>query len=142
MLFRTALPLVALLVVVGCENGVTGPTGGGVLHVTKDCTGYTGQAGSSCAITASTLVDIAVGSRIVYATAVGPTLLDSDVVLTPAGQTANSANGHCLLNLATSVGRCTFSGGTGRFASFQADFDVSRLTGRQWALDGTYRYGR
>ena len=38
----------------------------GDLHVTKECSGYTGGAGSFCTITSSNLRAIEVGSRILY----------------------------------------------------------------------------
>jgi hypothetical protein len=138
MMYRKALPLLALLVAGGCDNDVTGPSG--ELQITKECSAYTGQAGSFCTITSSSLAAIPVGSRIVYATAAGATTLDTDIVLTPAGQTANSANGHCSLDFATGAGLCTLSGGTGAFAALSASVAVSYLAGPNWAWDGTYSY--
>ena len=44
--------------------------------------------------------------------------LDSDVVLDLPGPGNNTAFGHCHLNLATGIGLCTFSGGTGKFTQF------------------------
>ena len=133
---RTALPLLALLAAGGCDNDVTRPSG--VFNATKDCSAYTGQAGSFCTITSSNLADIPAGSRIVYAEAAGATALDSDIVLTPPGQTTSRAIGHCALAFTTGSGRCTFSGGTGRFAPFQASVAVSYLGGPNWAWNGTY----
>ena len=142
-MFRTAVPLLAVLVTVGCGSGATGPTGSsGALRVTKECSAYTGQAGSFCTITSSSLPEIPVGSKVVYASAAGATALDTDVVLTPAGQTRNAAIGHCALNFATGAGLCTFSGGRGRFAPFQARVNVSHMSGPDWAWDGTYSFGQ
>src|SRR6266550_1368028 len=45
----------------------------GNLHVTKECSQYTGLAGGFCTITSSNLKQIAVGSRVVYAKAAGAT---------------------------------------------------------------------
>ncbi len=112
----------------------------GDLHVTKECSEYTGAAGSFCTITSSNLRQIEVGSRVVYATAAGATSLDSDVVLDPPGPGNNIAFGHCALEFATGLGRCTFSGGTGKFTWFQASVVVSYLGGPNWAWDGTYSF--
>jgi hypothetical protein len=115
----------------------------GAAHVTKQCLAYTGQAGDSCTIASSDLKEIEAGSRVVYAQAANFTtlLLDSDVVLDPPGSGNNKAFGHCHLNLATGLGRCTFSGGTGKFMHFDASFDVSAPTdGVNWHWDGTYSF--
>ena len=119
----------------------------GALHVTKKCPPetYVGQAGGFCTITSSNLDAIEVGSRVVYAQAAdflsSPPSLDSDVVLEPPGPGNNKAFGHCHLNLATGLGRCTFSGGTGKFTHFDASVDVSPPSdGVNWHWDGTYSF--
>ncbi|HEU4749330.1 MAG TPA: hypothetical protein VFS56_12575 [Gemmatimonadaceae bacterium] len=109
--------------------------------MTKECSEYTGLAGSFCTITSSNLKQIEVGSRVVYAEAAGATSLDSDVVLDPPGPGNNAAFGHCSLEFATGVGLCTFSGGTGTFTHFRARVVVSYLGGPNWAWDGTYSFG-
>lgn len=38
----------------------------GTLYVTKECSNYTGQAGSYCTFTSSNIPEIQVGSRIFY----------------------------------------------------------------------------
>jgi hypothetical protein len=113
----------------------------GPLHVTKECSAYTGLAGSFCTITSSNLKWIEVGSRVFYAKAAGATSLDSDVILDPPGRGNNIAFGHCALDFATLEGLCTFSGGTGKFRRFQASAAVSYLGGPNWACDGTYSFG-
>ena len=132
--------LVGLVVLLGLAAGAcTGPSPlGGTLRVTKDCSAYTRLAGSFCTITSSNLKEIEVGSRVVYAQAAGATSLDSDVVLGTPGSGNNSAFGHCALDFATSRGLCTFSGGSGTFAAFYASADVSKLSGPNWAWDGTF----
>ena len=110
----------------------------GELHVTKECSEFTGQAGSFCTITSSNVKAIEVGSRIVYAQAAGAASLNSDVTLDLPGRGNNKAFGHCALDFATGIGLCTFSGGTGKFTHFQAMAHVSYLGGRDWAWDGTY----
>ena len=112
----------------------------GRLMVTKECSEYTGLAGSFCTVTASNLEAIDVGSRIVYAQAGGATGLDSDIVLDLPGPGNNKAFGHCTLAFATGTGVCTFSGGTGQFTWFQATVDVSYLGGADWGWDGTYGF--
>ena len=115
----------------------------GELHVTKECSTWAGQAGDVCTITSSNLDAIEVGSRVVYAQAADflTLTLDSDVVLDPPGPGNNVASGHCHLNLETGLGLCTFSGGTGKFTSFQARADVSPPTdGVNWHWEGTYSF--
>jgi hypothetical protein len=93
----------------------------GALHVTKECSAYTGLAGSYCTITSSNVQAIKVGSRVVYASAVGdptPGVLNSDLVIDGPGN--NAAFGHVVLNFATQTGVVTFSGGTGEFTGFHA----------------------
>ena len=110
----------------------------GDLQVTKECSGYTGGAGSFCKITASNVQAIEVGSKILY---LQPDQLvtpaGSDVVLDPLGPGNNKAFGHCSL----AVGVCTFSGGTGKFTHFQASVDVSPNDDFSlWYWDGTYSF--
>ena len=148
------------LTAVGCADGSVNPvspTGSpvmsnpaasasfarsGDLHVTKECSEYTGAAGDFCTITSSNLKEIPVGSKVVYAQAADPNalLFDSDVVLDPPGPGINAAWGHCQLNNLTGVGICTFSGGTGKFAHFRASANVSYLGGPDYAWDGTYGF--
>jgi hypothetical protein len=92
----------------------------GQLHVTKECSQYTGAAGSFCTITSSNLNAIKVGSRVVYASAANPVagVLDSDLVIDGPGN--NAAFGHVVLDLSTLSGVVTFSGGTGEFTHFHA----------------------
>lgn len=94
--------------------------------------------GEFCTITSSDFSQIEAGSRVVYASDAVGTSLDTDVVLSPPGSGNNTALGHCALSLETGVGRCTFSGGTGTFTSFQADVAVSHLDGPNYAWNGTY----
>jgi len=110
----------------------------GALHVTKECSGYTGLAGSFCTITSSNLKAIEVGSRIVYLQPADLfTPAGSDVVLDTPGPGNNAAFGNCSLGL----GLCTFWGGTGKFTWFHANVDVSYLGGPDWAWNGTYSFG-
>jgi hypothetical protein len=110
----------------------------GALHVTKECSAYTGLVGSYCTITSSNLALIKVGSRVVYARAAGATSLDSDVTLVVGNHKV--AFGHCQLDFGTGTGLCTFSGGTGPFRGFAASAAVSYLGGPNWAWNGTYSF--
>jgi hypothetical protein len=109
----------------------------GELHVTKECSQYTGQAGSFCTIMSSNIKAIEVGSTVVYASAMG-VVLDSDIVLEVGP--GNTAFGHCYLDFANLPGLCTFSGGTGQFTHFHASVAVSYLGGSDFGWDGTYSF--
>ena len=108
----------------------------GRLQVTKECSGYTGGAGSFCTITSSSLKAIDVGSTILY---LQPGQLftpsGSEVVLDLPGPGNNTAFGRCSL----AVGVCTFTGGTGQFKWFSARVDVTENAGL-WYWDGPYSF--
>jgi hypothetical protein len=110
----------------------------GELSVTKECSEFTGLAGSFCTITTSNLKAIKPGSRVIYADAAGAAGLNTDIVLyTGPG---NSAFGHVVLNFGTKTGKVTFNGGTGHFRHFHAKAAVSNTGGVNWAWNGTYRF--
>lgn len=110
----------------------------GAIHVTKECSGYTGGPGSFCTITSSNVKAIEVESKILY--------LQPDELLTPAGSDVvldlpgpgnNKAFGNCSL----AVGVCTFSGGTGKFTQFHARVDVTHTADFSlWFWEGTYSF--
>ncbi len=112
------------------------------LHIRKDCSQYTGQAGSSCTVTASNVAAIPVGSKVFYDQAsnnpVG--LLDSNIVL-DAGN-GNRAVGRCTLDLANGLALCLFFDGTGTLAGFNARIDgapgVAPDTSYHW--NGKYSF--
>jgi len=154
---RLSFSLMALVVAAGCSGRDTaGPTSpavrssaaalsnafprSGALHVTKECSEYTRLAGGFCTITSSNLDEIEVGSKVIYSSDRGATVVDSDVTLDPPGPGNNKAFGHCRLDLATGVGLCTFSGGTGKFEWFNASAAVSSLGRPNWAWNGTYSF--
>jgi hypothetical protein len=113
----------------------------GALHATKDCSGFTGLAGSFCTITSSSLKEIKVGTKILYLQpAELPTPSGSDVILYPPGRGHSTAFGHCTLTPGAGRGTCTFSGGTGKFKRFSASVVVTHLTGRNWSWEGTYSF--
>ncbi len=111
----------------------------GDLHVTKECSQYSGQPGEFCTITSSNMKAIPVGSRVIYLEALAFPVLDTNIVLDPPGPGNNKAFGHVYLNLSTGAGEATFSGGTGKFTWFHASVDVSG-GGLNWAWDGTYSF--
>jgi len=112
---------------------------GGTLHVTKECSEYTGEAGSFCTIASSNLDAIPIGSKVVYAepaTAAGG--LDTDIAVnTPSGDTAY---GHVVLDGATQTGTVTLKGGTGELANLAADLAVAPLAEPTYSWDGPYSY--
>jgi hypothetical protein len=108
---------------------------GGELHVAKECSEYTGLAGSFCTITSSNLDAIPVGSKVVYASAAGETGIESDITIVTAE--AEQLSGHVVLSMVTNTGSVTLSGGTGALAALQADTVVT-FDGTEWHWDGTY----
>lgn len=113
--------------------------GSGTLHVTKECSEYTGEAGSFCTIASSNFDAIPVGSKVVYAepaTATGG--LDTNILVkTPNGDTVQ---GHVVLDGPTQTGTVTLSGGTGDLATLKADLVVAPLAEPSYGWDGPYSY--
>jgi len=129
----------AILLPAGLAPAVAASPRSGALQVTKECSEYTGQAGSFCTFTSSNIKAIEAGDRIVYAEAAGAGFLDTDVVIV-AGP-GNIATGHCTLVFASLPGLCTFSGGTGTFTHFHASAAVSVDATGLWHWEGTYSFG-
>jgi len=125
-----------ILLLAGLAPGVAASPRSGDLHMTKECSEYTGQAGSFCTFTSSNIKAIDPGDRIVYARAAGLVSLDTDVVVV-AGP-GNVAAGHCARVTASRPGRCTCSGGTGKCTPFHARAAVSVDATGLWHWDGTY----
>jgi len=164
MMYRIALPLLALAVVGGCNaSDATNPLSpnvrttmvgagapafsesfprSGVLHLTKQCLEYTGLAGGFCTITASDLEQIEVGSKVFYASDATPTSLDSDLIIDPPGPGNNQAFGHVVLDRVAAVGTINLRGGTGKFTHFNADIVGTRVNRalKLWSLVGTYSF--
>jgi hypothetical protein len=116
------------------------PARSGAVHVQKECSAYTGHAGDHCTITSSNVDAIPVGSTVWYAKDAVGASLDSDVILDPPKPGNNVAFGHCALDLATGIGTCTFSGGTGMYKRFNASVAVSPVGWPIFAWDGTYSF--
>ena len=110
----------------------------GEIHLRKECSEYNGLAGSFCTITASNIDAIPVGARVVYASAAGETVLDSDITVESGDGT--TASGHVVLDLAANTGTVTLHDGTGTLAGFSADTEVT-YDGAEWHWDGTYKAG-
>jgi hypothetical protein len=111
------------------------------LRVTKECSKYTGAAGSFCTISGSNIRRIPVGAVVTYDQAAGipAGMLDSNVILDAGG--GNRAIGRCTLDLGNGLGLCTFSDGTGNLAGFRARIKVSPPTdGLNWHWDGVYSF--
>lgn len=92
-IFALALVLVAGFVTLSLSTGVTSVSASSdrkqrSLHLTKQCSEYTGLAGSFCTFTPSNLAAIKVGSKVFYDQAAGTPmgLLDSNVVLDAGGR--------------------------------------------------------
>lgn len=112
----------------------------GRLNATKDCSAYTGAAGSHCTIQSSSLAGMT-GATVFYDQALGipPAMLDSNVVL-DAGN-GNRALGRCTVDFSNYTGLCTFSDGTGDFAGFRARVNVSYdQKSNLWHWDGIYSF--
>ena len=109
-------------------------------HATKDCSGFTGLVGAYCTIRSSNVKALKVGSKIFYVQEAGQTALDSDTVIYV--KRGSVATGHCLLRLATGVGLCTISDGTGALAGFHARVRVTADSSipKLWHWDGTYGF--
>ena len=112
----------------------------GDLHITKECSAYTGLAGAYCTITSSNVAAIPVGATVNYdqATNVPVGMLDSNVVIEVA--TGDWAVGRCTLDNSSGAGLCTFSDGVGQLAGFNARVNVSYLGGPNFGWVGTYGF--
>jgi hypothetical protein len=137
MKIKVMMTIGALALMTGAATVSASSARNGDLHVTKECSQYTGLAGSFCTITSSSIAEIKVGSKVFYDQAAGipAGLLDSNVVL-DAGA-GNRAIGRCTLDLVTNLGLCTFADGTGHFTGFHARVKVDCTSVCRW--DGTYR---
>ena len=140
----TAVALLAALGFSGTAASSQNQAPGGTkaFHATKDCSGFSGLVGAYCTIRSSNVKALKAGSKIFYVKQSSKTALDSDTVIYVSHGTA--ATGHCLLHLASGIGLCTISDGTGALAGFHlrvrvtADKSIQNL----WHWDGTYSFGK
>lgn len=147
----TRVPLAILGLLVGVSalvpdtTSVSASSGkSGFLRVEKECSKYGGEPGQFCTITSSNITEIVPGAKVVYTQPwkIPAGMLDSNVLL-DAGD-GNRATGRCTLDLATGLGLCTFSDGTGSFAGFHARVDVTPPSSKDddWHWRGTYEFSR
>jgi hypothetical protein len=108
------------------------------LHITKECSQFTGATPSFCTITGSNLDAIPVGSKVMYW---GPVLTDpnfmSSRVVLRAGH-GNRAFGYCQTIADPYHGTCVFWRGAGALKGFHASVDVTYVSGADFDWDGTY----
>jgi hypothetical protein len=114
----------------------------GDIQITKECSQYTGAAGSFCTITSSNLTQIPAGTKVYYDQGFGVSagMLDSNVVLR-VGQ-ADWAIGRCTLDGNTGAGICTFSDGVGPLTGFSGRVVVSYTGGVNYAWNGSYHFNQ
>ena len=138
MNFKLIATIVAVALMTEAASVSASSERSGELHVTKECSQYTGLAGSFCTITSANIAEIKVGSKVFYDQADGipAGVLDSNVVL-DAGR-GNRAVGRCTLDDMTNLGLCTFSDGTGQLSGFHARVNVDCRSVCRW--DGTYGF--
>jgi hypothetical protein len=148
MNFKILPAIVAVALLAGALSVSASSDREGELHVTKECSQYTGLAGSFCTITSSNLQAIPVGTRDVGLGAVGADgSVDFDIVFETRG--SNAAFGHATICGPCEVGTVTFDGGTGQFKKFHANLvlycPIGGIAndGRVDAcrLDGPYSFG-
>ena len=139
-----AVVMVAAFATAGSAENPGSPRSG-QLHVEKECSQFSGQAGGFCTITASNLNAIRPGMKVVYTNphVVGisaPFVLSSDLYVDGPGN--NDAYGHVDLTIGTWTGPLTLSGGTGRFSGFHATITVTcdQPFGTPCAWDGPYNF--
>jgi hypothetical protein len=146
LLVLAAALVTAASVSIGVDASASSPRSG-ILHLTKECSRYTGEAGSFCTITSSNLKAIPVGTRDVGLSEVGADgSVDFDIVFDTRG--ANAAYGHATICGPCEVGTVTFSGGTGQFKKFTANLVLTCPIGGivhdgrvdACSLDGPYSY--
>ncbi|MDO8485798.1 MAG: hypothetical protein Q7S35_12730 [Candidatus Limnocylindrales bacterium] len=110
------------------------------LHITKDCSKFTGVAPTYCTIAASNLGAIRAKAKVWYN---GPVLnnsyfLSSNVVIDTWH--GNTATGYCNFDAETSDGICTFWKGTGTLTGFHAVVHVTVDSKGLFHWDGTYYF--
>ena len=132
------LLLAVVMVAAFATAGSATPRSGDQLHVTKECSQYSGLPGGFCTITGSNLNAIRPGMKVIYASAADFTTLTLDSNLVLDGPGNNDAYGHVVLDLSTGLGILTFTGGTGRFSGFRANVNVTCAATCAW--DGSYSF--
>jgi hypothetical protein len=144
--------LVALALSVGTRVASAQYNRSGPLHITKNCSNFTGLAGTYCTVTSSNLPEIPANSTVVLYTQ-GATAapessgiaFDSNAVLFVGF--GNWAVGRCTLDsrqYAGNYGLCTFSDGVGALTGFTARVNVTPFENTandvNYHWDGTYSF--
>ena len=133
--FAAAGTIVALAAVIPTASAGTALT---PLHITKECSEFTGNTPSFCTITASDLAAIPVGTKVMYW---GPVLTDPNFLSSRAVLRAghgNRAFGYCQTIASPYHGTCVFWRGTGTLSGFHASVDVTYVSGADFDWNGTY----
>lgn len=110
------------------------------LHITKECSQFTGEVPSFCTITSSNLPAIPVGIKVLYW---GPVLTDPNFVSSRAVLRAghgNKAFGYCQTIADPYHGTCTFWRGIGALSGFHASVDVTVDSDGLFHWDGAYLF--
>ena len=136
-LLAVAGTIVALGAVIPAASAGTALT---PLHITKECSGFTGGPGSFCTITGSDLAAIPVGTKVFYK---GPVISDpnflSSRVVAKVGH-GSRAYGYCSAIYSPYHGVCLFWHGTGTLKGFHASIDVTLDASGVFHWDGAYQF--
>ena len=132
-----AFTLVAAAIAFSAPAAMADSPRSGDLHITKECSQFTGLPGAFCTITSSNINAIKPGSKVVYASGPANGVLDTDIKIVRDGNSV--AYGHVTLYFGGSPGLVTLSGGTGEFIGFSASAVVTHPPGH-WEWNGTYSF--
>ena len=140
--FRTIVLAGTLIALAALAPAVDAASPSTPIHLTKDCSSYTGENPSLCTISASDVAAIPVGTKVWYR---GPILtnvyfLSSNILLeAPNGATAT---GYCIFDARAteSTGLCTLWSGTGALTGLTSIVDVTIDAAGEWHWDGVYYF--
>ena len=108
------------------------------LHITKECSEFTGHIPSFCTVTSSGLAAIPDGTKVMYW---GPVITDPNFMSSRAVLRAghgSRAFGYCQTIADPYHGTCVFWRGTGTLEGFHASVDVTIDADGVFHWDGTY----
>jgi hypothetical protein len=117
------------------------------LHVVKDCSEFAGLIPSFCTVRSSSLDALGADTVVWYnGPVVASTYFMSSHVLLDAHD-GSTASGYCMFDYSKStafstesIGMCSFWGGTGTLAGFNAMVGVTVDASGLWMWDGTYAF--
>jgi hypothetical protein len=140
-----AAPVLALALSFGARTASADIAREGDLHIEKNCSQYSGAAGSFCTIISSNLAALPVHSRIFYDQAAGVPnpnppggMLDSNILIYVGP--GNWAVGRCTLDNNTNLGLCSLSDGVGPLTGITMRVTVSSPDGINYFWNGTYAF--